>query len=548
MSFQSETIREGFPSFSLFRLVALCLVLATTIFLRQEVLGFEAVVKVYVVCTLSFLISSITVIFWQEVQKIRFFFLYQIFYDILFTSYLIYNTGINESVFLFLYILNIIHGAIIFQLVGALIVASVAGITYGAIYYVNKDTTQDSQFYTLFYNELFFFLTAILSGQLVEEFKRQAKIFSSERVEFQKLKVLTDRLVNHLPTGILQVDQDNFVVSINQMAMRILSIKLIPEKKLTFHEMVPELKDVRAKWFSMSEEDRLKFSFPFVRDGKEKVISLQIVFLPHATGSEASTERSQTDLIFVFEDISDLRKLEDKLQMESKLAAVGQLAAGIAHEIRTPLASISGSIETLLKNVKPNNPDDEKLVSISLKEIRRLDKLITEFLTFVKPSTSHFVKIPLEKVVDEVAIGLRSSRNGPDCPRFTINFPPGLEIEADQEKIKQVFLNLFMNAMEAKPGLSVSIDVYGKILGSNISIDVKDDGPGVPAAIQQKIFDPFFTTKKHGTGLGLPNVAQIVRKHRGSIRVVPGAKGGAFEIVLPLKVNGYLDDRQQETA
>jgi two-component system sensor histidine kinase PilS (NtrC family) len=531
---------ERFPSFSLFRLLALSLILITTIFIRQDIFGNEVVSQIYFILTISFFISVVTAVFFEEVKKVKYFVLYQISYDVLLSSYLIFQTGINESIFLFLYILNIIHAAIIFDLAGALSISALSGAIYGAIYFINKDTSNENQFYTLFYNELFYLLTGLLSGQLMEELKRQSILLRTEKSEVERLKLLTDRLINNLPSGIMLVDKDDFVVSYNKSLLTILDKESLAESNFKYYEVVPELEGARARWFSLTEQDKLRFQFNVRAGEKLKNLSLQIVFsnnLGLMGNIDESNSSARAELIFIIQDVSKLRQLEDKLQMDSRLAAVGQLAAGIAHEIRTPLASISGSIETLLKNIKPQNEDDEKLVSISLREIRRLDRLITEFLVFVKPTDSALGKVSLKSIVEEVVISLSNIKNTNVVPKFANNLKETDIVDGDTEKLKQVFINLFMNSIEASVDKNMIITIDSRAEKSNLVLILRDDGPGISSSIRDIIFNPFFTTKKSGTGLGLANVAQIIKRHGGDIRALDSTAGACFEIQFPRVVS-----------
>ena len=535
-----EEWSSNFPSFAFFRLFALCLILVTTIFLRQETLGFETVFDIYLVICLSFLISFAIILKWEDSIKIKLFVPCQMTYDILLTSYLIYLTGINESVFLFMYILNIILAAIIFNLYGALIVAFVAGTIYGLIYYINKDTSATDQFYTLFCNELFFLLTALLSGQIMDEMRKQAWVLARHKEEVSRLKILADRLINHIPSGILQVNKDDFVTAMNNTCLKMFDVEGVPDSEVLYHELFPELEGTRKKWFSLSEEEKIRYTFHHLdKDGMAKVYSLQIVFLSDddyassAKVNSLNSEADRTELIFVIHDVSRVQELEQKVSMDSKLAAVGQLAAGIAHEIRTPLASISGSIETLMKNIKTTDQDDKKLVDISLREIRRLDKLITEFMAFVKPSSEEMDGVSLRPLIEEIILGIQSRTNPKIEIKFITNLVSNAIVVGDEEKLKQVFLNLFTNAAESVTAGAVEIRVESSDMGDTIKVMVEDTGPGIPAEAVDKIFDPFFTTKEQGTGLGLSSVAQIVKAHSGSIRVLPIEKGTCFEVSLP---------------
>lgn len=528
---------KNFPSFSMIRLLILSLILCTTIFLRQEVLGFDAVIKIYAVLAISFFVSTMSIVYWKDVRRIRFFVPYQMLYDILLTSYLIFLTGINESVFLFLYLINIILAAITYQLLGALIVAILSGTFYAAIYYVNKDTSTGEQFYTLFYNELFFLLTALLSGQLLDEMRKQTSLIQNQRREVSRLRLLTNRLINHLPVGILQIDKDDNVVAINNTCAELLKLGKVPTDEVKYYELVEELQGARAKWFQLTDKERLTNKFEVgLPNGDRKIFALQIVYLPESEGFESSSEAEvdmRTELIFVIQDVSKVTQMEEQLNLESKLAAVGQLAAGIAHEIRTPLASISGSIETLFKNMEAKNEDDQVLVDISLREIYRLDTLITEFLDFVKPTKDRIEDICIEEVIEEVVTAAKNIKHDSLEVQYKLNLSGESYISGDSERLKQVLLNLINNAIEAADQDELLITISTRQVENDVKIIVEDNGSGIPENIRRKIFDPFFTTKKKGTGLGLATVGQIIKTHSGSIQALPKSTGACFEILFP---------------
>ncbi len=536
-NFDDIDFNKSFPSFSIVRLLVLSLILSTTIFLRQEVLGVETVVSIYTVLALSFFISSVTVIYWKDAKRIRFFVPYQMLYDILLTSYLIFLTGINESVFLFLYIINIILAAMTYQLYGSLIVSFIAGGIYALIYFVNRVTTNQDQFYTLFYNELFFLLTALLSGQLLDEMKKQSTLIMGQRKEVSRLRLLTNRLINNLPVGIMQIDKNDNVIAINNTCINLLRIDHMPDTEIKYYQLIEELEGARAKWFQLSERERLTNKFEISRSNNEQELySLQIVYLPESEDNLPVTDthdEQRTELIFVIQDISTISRLEDQLNLESKLAAVGQLAAGIAHEIRTPLASISGSIETLVRNIETSNPDDQKLVDISLREIYRLDTLITEFLDFVKPTKDRIEDILLEEIIEDVVTAAKNIKLDDLEVSYELDFSGDSYISGDSERLKQVLLNLINNAIEASDSSELKIKISTSTENGQHRILIEDNGSGIPEDIRRRIFDPFFTTKKKGTGLGLATVGQIIKTHSGSIQALPKRNGACFELIFP---------------
>lgn len=513
-------------TFSLARLILMSVVLLTTIFLRQEVLGETAIVQIYSTLALSFLLSFVTIVYWDETLKIRYFMASQLLYDLLLTSYLVYLTGVNDSIFLFLYLLNIVFASVAYQLNGALFVAGLSGAVYAFIYSANTDIENTTVLYTLAYNELLFLLTALLCGQLMDELKRQKTMLESQRENIARLELLNDRLLNSIPVGIVLIDQDDYVLNANYTALSLLKLEHPPALRMKYYELLPELRGVVQAWEQMTETQRLRFVFAAGRDKRPR-FSLQVVKL-RKLDSE-STEGLQH--ILAFEDVSKMLELEKKVEFDSKLAATGQLAAGIAHEIRNPLASISGSIEMLAGHLNLTDEQDKKLMSISLRETRRLNTLITDFLEFAKPRNEAAGTFNLQEVVAEVADALQSQQRA--FVQVKNHVPTDLFLYANRERTKQVFFNLFLNSLDAAETSSLEISVEAARLDGVAIVDIKDDGPGVQPENAHRIFDPFFTTKANGTGLGLATVAQIVKSAKGDIRLMPSSTGAHFRLQLP---------------
>jgi signal transduction histidine kinase len=235
----------------------------------------------------------------------------------------------------------------------------------------------------------------------------------------------------------------------------------------------------------------------------------------------------------------ELEESFERVKQADRLAAVGQLAAGLAHEIRHPLASIDGAIN-ILEN--PESPEElqAEFRGIVRKECRRLSGLLTELLDFAKPRRPRLQQVDFANRVTEVA-GVARSMAG-NRIEIQVDVGGGLPlIECDEEQIKQVMLNLLMNAAQAMPeGGLITVTAYKE--GSEIALSVCDEGEGVPDELASRIFDPFFTTREAGTGLGLAVVHQIVMQHGGRIEVGKnGAKGTRFTIHLPIR-SGYHDE------
>ena len=518
------SVLKKLENFSLARLILLTAVLFTTIFLRQEVLGRDTIVQLYSVLAVSFFLTLMHVTFWEDTLKVRYFIPSQLLYDLLLTSYFVYLTGINDSIFLFLYLLNIVFSSIIFQLNGALLVALASGIVYGLIYYVNNDFNSSSSIYNLAYDELLFLLTALLCGQLMDELKRQKNLLASQKADIDRLTDLNTQLLNSIPVGVVTVGHAGRVENINQTALTLLKLKEAPREGDHYQEILPSLVGIPEQWDNLPPSKKIRYTFSHQLPNKSSAkFSLQVVPFPDDKAS----------FILVFQDISKNLQIEQQRELDSRLAATGQLAAGIAHEIRNPLASISGSIETLNSHLQLESEEDKKLIAISLREIKRLNKLITDFLEFAKPRDEKIQKINVREKLQEVIDALQNRKSESVAAKFSIEVPESIEVQADPERLKQIFFNLLMNSMESIGSGVVEVSIQAEETPNGIKIHIKDNGPGVPQDLKSKIFDPFFTTKSTGTGLGLSTVAQIMNGMFGKISLIESNQGAHFELSFP---------------
>jgi len=213
----------------------------------------------------------------------------------------------------------------------------------------------------------------------------------------------------------------------------------------------------------------------------------------------------------------DLQESHAQLAHADRLSALGEMAAGLAHELRNPLASVNGAVEILAGAASEGTPQAE-FAGVAKKELQRLDDLLTRFLAYARPHPPAFRRAGLGPIIDHVAALLR-----PEVERQKVTIeidrePAWPELRVDPEQIEQVFLNVLLNAIQASPR-GTTVEVRHQLEAHHVAVEVTDQGPGVPAEDLERIFDPFFTTKKSGTGLGLAVTARIVNAHGGSIDV-----------------------------
>ncbi|MBK9166813.1 MAG: sensor histidine kinase [Bryobacterales bacterium] len=247
-------------------------------------------------------------------------------------------------------------------------------------------------------------------------------------------------------------------------------------------------------------------------------------------GQRHKLERTKHELERVY---GELRQNVERLTQAERLSAVGQLAAGLAHEIRNPLASIAGAAGILQRGHAPVE-DQHDCLEIIDKESQRLNKLLSSFLDFARPRTPRFQRTDVHAVLDSVAV-LASHTAGAGGVEFRRVIPGDLpDIECDPEQLKQVLLNLFINAVQASPR-GGTIEVRAALLRDRVRITVRDQGSGIPPELRSRIFDPFYTTKESGNGLGLAVAAKIVEQHGGLLVAEGGPGSGAIlRLDLPL--------------
>jgi signal transduction histidine kinase len=239
----------------------------------------------------------------------------------------------------------------------------------------------------------------------------------------------------------------------------------------------------------------------------------------------------------------ELRRAQDEARRSERLAALGQLSAGLAHEIRNPLGVIKGSAEMLSQKLQGSQPIASELAGYISSEVNRLNALVARFLNFARPSHLALLPVDVKAMVDRAVDVVRSQypESGVTVER---NYASGLpHVLADEPLFEQVFVNLLLNAFEAMNGnspavlrLSIAADTWHSQPG--VSVAVQDTGPGVPAELREQIFNPFFTSKKSGVGLGLSIVAKIIDDHRGSIQLeCEAGRGACFRVFLPADPN-----------
>lgn len=363
------------------------------------------------------------------------------------------------------------------------------------------------------------FVAGLAAGFLSDELRGVAGQLQNFKRDINKLQDISDKMIDKMASGILVVNSRGEILRSNPEACHIFEVK-------NFQDLFVE--DLSLQLWSDLQSDRFGFE-PFEIEhttNSGQLMKLECYIMNLDDGS-------QSKMLF-FQNRTKIKNIEEKLRQNEKLAAVGQLAAGIAHEIRNPLASISGSIQLLAGSIATESKEDKKLLAIVIKEIDRLDALITEFMEYVRPESSMKDNVNLSLLIEDCITYLQ---NNPASLGVVIDkkIQKSVHFRADQSKIQQALLNMFINACQAMDKEPKKLLIEMSADQDSIQLVIQDNGKGIPKDQVRKIFQPFHTTKPKGTGLGLAISHKIIESHHGEIQVESHiGEGTRFQIQFNL--------------
>jgi len=454
----------------------------------------------------------------------------QIIIDVLLGSVLVFLTGGIESPFCFFLALPIIVTAVFFSRGRTLLTALLASLALAALFVLESQgilrplTGRLAQpaparvAYLISLNSVVYFVVAALAGTLGEQLRRTGTSLQRTRMDLESLRALHGDIVQSLLSGLMVVDREGAVSLINPVAAEILQVD--PDQALGRKavEIFPALKQL-GDW--SKQQQVLKTEIVHRTPQRDIPIGLTL--------SALKSRGRETGTLLHMQDLSERKRLEASIKQAEKMAALGQMAASMAHEIRNPLASLSGAVQMM--RAEQTAPAGRKLMDIVLRETRRLDRLLGDFLSFAQPRQPQRERFSLDELVKETLALYTSGL--PDGVKLVSDTEP-VTVSADIDQIRQVLWNLLSNAVEAMPaGGEITVRVKSDSSGQEALLQVVDGAPPIPEEIRERIFEPFFTTKENGTGLGLAIVERIVRAHSGGIELERLSNGNCFTVRLP---------------
>jgi two-component system sensor histidine kinase PilS (NtrC family) len=451
--------------------------------------------------------------------------------DVALVTAVVAATGGARSIFTFLYVMLVTASCVTLSRTGGLTIAAASSVLYTGLVFGRTvfpltslfETPQETtalEIVTMFANAGTFLVVAIVAGGLAERFQTQSRAL-------RDLHAFKDLVFESVGTGLIALDRTRTITTFNRAAAAITGVPAAAAIGRPWHALVGGLVDLAAIEAELEAEPGASSRHEAVlpRPGGGSV-PVRLTFWALKTG-----DGEQHGVICACEDLSAIRAMEERLRQADRLATLGRMSANIAHEIRNPLASLTGAIEVLASSGTAGEVR-ERLAQIVLKESGRLNDILRDFLEYARPAPLARVRMNVVESIDEVLV-LLEHRAAAGTLKIAREFPPALEWTVDPQQFRQAVWNLCLNALEAMPD-GGELRVGAAVVGSRLEVRVNDTGEGITREDLDHIFEPFFSTKSDGSGLGLALVHRILQDHGGEVQVesAPGS-GSVFTLRIP---------------
>lgn len=443
--------------------------------------------------------------------------------DVVLVTAVVAATGGPRSIYSFLYVLSVTAACVLLPRLGALVIAALGSLLYTGLVFARtvfpmtvlfeppRETTA-LEVLTIFLNSGTFLIVAIVAGGLAERYRATHRELEAQRRDLQELQAFKAVILNSVGTGLVAVDRDHAVTALNRAAEAITGRAAADAIGRPWAALVGAAVSIEAVEAAIAENPTASTRQETMLDRPDgSRVPVRMTF-----SALRSADGSQLGLIGVCEDLSEIREMENRMRQADRLATLGRLAANIAHEIRNPLASLTGAIEALAVPMAAGE-ERERLTQIVSRESDRLNRIITDFLEYARPAPLAFEVVDTAEVMDEVLV-LLEHRDLPPGFKIVRDFPASLPWRLDAQQFRQAFWNLCLNAVEAMPA-GGELRVVAGVQGDRLQLAVSDTGEGIAATELPHVFEPFYSTKPGGSGLGLALVHRIVRDHGGDVDV-----------------------------
>ena len=459
--------------------------------------------------------------------------------DALLITGIVTASGGPRSVFIPLYVMLVVGSCFVLSRAGGLAVAVMCSLLYvlpvlgrTVLPFLEIRTPGENatvEILTVFMNAGVLLVVAVLTGALAERYHELHQDMEDQRKHLSDIQAFRDLIFESVGSGLVGVDPSGRVTAFNHAAESITGVRAgeaVDQPWEAIFGRGVNLEEVR-RTVSEGSEPAPRYEFRLRRrDGLEVPVGISFRSLRSGTGDVAG-------LIGVCQDLSSIKQMEQHMRQADRLAAVGRLSANMAHEIRNPLASISGAVEALSRDLPPDHTRGQ-LVEIVLRESARLNQIVGDFLEYARPAPMIPLEINMAEILDEVLL-LIEHRSLPANLKVVREYGDTLPTRADPQRFRQAIWNLCLNAVQAMPeGGELRVSARSLRERGRLQICIADTGQGISDSDLPHIFEPFFSTKPEGSGIGLALVYRVVEEHGGSIEVRSRVgEGTTFVLTLP---------------
>lgn len=475
----------------------------------------------------------------------------QIGVDVLIETVLMVRTGGIASPFSLLYIVSVSFASLLLRRPGGVSTAGttvllLGGVTVAQLYgpagvtgWVPSSGLQESEaLHTFGVHGLALFVVGFMGGTVAEQLKRAGQSLMKTEEGLSRLQAFHENIVQSVSSGLFTTDAAGRITAFNRAAQEATGVSMESAQSRSWWEVF-QWQDSRVVG---ADPATMPLPHRFEAEGRRADGSRLVVGMTLSALTESGV---RTGLVGVFKDLTQMRDMEEEMRRREWLATLGEMSAGMAHEIRNPLAALAGAMQMLRKDMVLEETN-ARLMDIATREAKRLDAIVTEFLLYARPPALHLKDCDIATLLDETVDLIRHEVKNRQGITLTIKpVPPKAMAEVDPDQLKQVVWNLAVNAFDAMPnGGELVIAIGRRTVGSGknsgqvVEIEFRDTGEGIRKQDLDKIFLPFFTTKRTGSGLGLAAVHRIVDLHGGWIRVESEeGKGSCFVVCLPVSAD-----------
>ncbi len=466
---------------------------------------------------------------------------FQLSLDSVLVTAIVAASGGPQSIYIPLYVLAVVAACFVLSRAGGLTMAALSSLLYLGLvvgktilpFLQSGEPTETTavEILTVFLNGAVLMVVAIVTGSLAERYHQLQQHLDTQRKHLSDVQAFRDLIFESVGSGLVAVDPQGRVTAFNRAAESITGVNRQDALGRPWETIFGDGVDLAAVRAAVADEDAHapRHEFPLRRrDGQQVPVGISFWSLRSGQGEVVG-------LIGVCQDLSSIKQMEVRMRQADRLAAVGRLSANMAHEIRNPLASMSGAIEALTREL-PSDAARNRLVEIVLRESERLNHIVGDFLEYARPAPLSPLDVNMAEILDEVLV-LIEHGSLPANLKVSREYGETLPTRADPQRMRQAVWNLCLNAVQSMPDggdMRVGARHAQGPGGGRLKIWISDTGSGIPETDLPHIFEPFFSTKPEGSGIGLALVYRVLEEHGGHIEVRSRVgEGTTFTLILP---------------